>query len=84
MTDGSRPATRQDVIGAGHSLRDELIEAIRDSETRLLKAFYTIAESNQARLEQVEANTNAVIARLATLESRITDIEERLNMPPAA
>ena len=29
---------------------DHLAEAIHDSETRLLKAFYTLAESNQQRL----------------------------------
>jgi DNA anti-recombination protein RmuC len=63
---------------------DHLAEAIHDSETRLLKAFYTFAESNQQRLTQVEGNTTAVIARLATLETRITEVEKRLNMPPAA
>ncbi len=63
---------------------DHLAEAIHDSETRLLKAFYTFAESNQQRLTQVESNTTAVISRLATLESRITEVEKRLNMPPAA
>jgi hypothetical protein len=31
----------------------------------------------------VEGNTNAVIARLATLETRILEVEKRLNMPPA-
>ena len=63
---------------------DHLSESIHDSETRLLKAFYTFAESNQQRLSQVEGNTTAVIARLATLETRITEVEKRLNMPPAA
>ena len=63
---------------------DHLAESIHDSETRLLKAFYTFAESNQQRLSQVEGNTTAVIARLATLESRIIEVEKRLNMPPAA
>jgi hypothetical protein len=32
----------------------------------------------------VEGNTTAVIARLATLETRITEVEKRLNLPPAA
>jgi hypothetical protein len=34
------------------------------------------------RLAQVETNTNSVITRLATLKSRVTDVEKRLNMPP--
>ncbi len=75
---------RDELMTAHQGLRDELIEVVRDAETKLLKAFYTFAESNQTRLGQVEANTNAVIARLATLESRITEVEKRLNMPPAA
>lgn len=36
------------------TLRDELMEAMRDTETRLLKAFYNFAESNQMRLSKVE------------------------------
>jgi hypothetical protein len=32
----------------------------------------------------VEGNTNAVIVRLATLETRLLEVEKRLNMPPAA
>ena len=60
---------------------NDLVERISDSETKLLKAFYTFAETNQQRLTQVEATASAVITRLATLESRITDVEKRLNMP---
>jgi hypothetical protein len=32
------------------TLRDELVEAIHDSETKLLKAFYDYAESNRLRI----------------------------------
>jgi hypothetical protein len=81
-------ALRDELLGAirdsSVALRDELMEAVRDSETKLLKAFYTFAESNQQRISQVEASNGAVIARLATLESRITIVEKHLNLPPAA
>ena len=40
---GSKPATRNDLA----KLKEELLEAIHDSETRLLKAFYAYAESAQ-------------------------------------
>jgi len=80
MDNGSQPATKQDLA----DLRDELVETIRDSETRLLNAFYTFAQSNQQRLTQTEGNATAVISRLATLESRVTQLEKRLNLPPAA
>ena len=75
MANGNEPATKADL----HQLEQTLAESIHDSETRLLKAFYTFAESNQQRRSQVEGNTKAVISRLATLE-----VEKRLNMPPAA
>ena len=63
---------------------DDLKETLRDSETKLLKAFYTYAESNQKRMAAVETETSALKSRLATIEDRLTDVERRLNMPPAA
>jgi hypothetical protein len=65
-------------------MHDSLVERIVDSETKLLQAFYTFAQSNQQRLAQVEGNTSAVVARLSMLENRILEVEKRLNMPPAA
>lgn len=95
MDDLDAPATKRDiqgaVQGAVEQLRsemqhqyDDLKETIRDSETKLLQAFYSFAESNQQRLALVEGNSNAVIVRLATLETRLLEVEKRLNMPPAA
>ena len=95
MENGNEPATKRDLQNvkdelrqaiqtANNGLRDELIEVVRDSETRLLQAFYGFVESNNQRISLVESSTNAVIARLGTLESRITQVEKRLNMPPAA
>jgi hypothetical protein len=59
MDDLNAPATKGDiqgaVQGAVEQLRsemqhqyDDLKETIRDSETKLLQAFYSFAESNQA------------------------------------
>ena len=95
MDDLNAPATKGDVQGAVqgaveqlrsemHHQYDDLKKTIRDSETKLWKAFYAFAESNQQRLAQVEGTTNGVIARLVTLETRILEVEKRLNMPPAA
>jgi DNA polymerase II small subunit/DNA polymerase delta subunit B len=95
MDDLDAPATKRDiqgvVQGAVEQLRsemqhqyDDLKETIRDSETKLLKAFYSFAESDQQRLALVEGNTNVVIVRPATLETRLLEVEKRLNMPPAA
>ena len=91
MDDLNAPATKGDLRGAVDQLRAEmnhqyndLVERIADSETKLLQAFYSFAESNQQLIALVEGNTTAVIARLATLETRLLEVEKRLNMPPAA
>ena len=47
-------ALREEVKGDMTVLRDELVEAIHDSETRLLKAFYDYAESNRLRIVTIE------------------------------
>jgi hypothetical protein len=65
-------------------MNDTLIERISDVETKVLQAFYTFAQSNQQRFMQVEGNTNALGSRVAALETRLLEVEKRLNMPPAA
>src|SRR5208283_432176 len=62
----------------------DLAERISDSETRLLKAFYDFAQSNQKRMTEVEVNEFAMRSRLATIEDRLLQVEKRLNMPGAA
>jgi hypothetical protein len=63
---------------------DDVIEKMRDGQTEILKAFYTFAESNQMRLSATEQDSGLLKTRLALLEKRITDVEMRLNFPPAA
>ena len=65
---------------ASHNYND-LVERITDSETRLLKAFYSVAESNQKRLDSMDRNDAGVKDRLSVLEARVTEVEKRLNMP---
>jgi hypothetical protein len=60
MDNGNEPATKADVAEVKQDLAmlraevrhqyDDLKETLRDGETKFLKAFYTFAESNQARL----------------------------------
>lgn len=91
MDDSNAPATKGDIQALkdevtariGHAYED-LIERISDTETKLLNAFYTFAESNQARLTSNEREATAMRERLAILERRITEVEKRLNLPPAA
>jgi hypothetical protein len=61
---------------------ERTVELIRDVETKLLNAFYGYAKSNDRRVLEVEGNEAVLRSRLATLETRVTEIEGRLNMPP--
>jgi|SRR5579859_6316215 hypothetical protein len=63
---------------------DRMGGLIHDSETRLLQAFYSFAETNQKRLGQFEATGILLLSRVATLETRVMEVEKRLNIPPAA
>jgi hypothetical protein len=87
----STPATRGDLLGLRgelkgdiNILRDELLEAIHDSQTALLKAFYGFGETVRNRFQEQDQTEISLKRRVSTLEDRILEIEKRLNMPPAA
>jgi hypothetical protein len=60
---------------------DRLIEVLRDNETKLLKAFYSFAQSNQTRMAEIETETSAIKGRLATVEERLLLLERKVNFP---
>ncbi len=64
------------------SQKDELIEAIRDNQTEVLKAFYGFSQTIQERFKQSDDAETAIKRRMATLESRVLEVEKRLHMPP--
>jgi hypothetical protein len=74
MDDRNAPATKGDIA--------DIMEALRDIETKLLNPFYGYAKSNDKRVLEAEGNEAVLRSRLATLETRLTDVEHRLNMPP--
>jgi hypothetical protein len=94
MENENTPATKADLVALDEKLEmlrsetthqyHDLREAIRDSQTEMLKAFYNFAESNNKRVAQNEVNEVANRARIETLERRVTELEQRLNIPPAA
>jgi hypothetical protein len=65
-------------------LTDRIVEAMRETETKLLQAFYAFAEANNKRLNHLDGNVAIFLNRLGTVESRLLEIEKRLNIPPAA
>ena len=87
--DRNAPATKGDVQDAVQQLRsemrlqyDDLKEAIRDSETRLLNAFYGFAQSVQERFKAADDAEASLKKRMTIIEERLTEVEKRLNYPP--
>lgn len=66
------------------NLKDELIEAIRDGQTEVLRAFYGFSQTVQARFLEQDQTEAGIIRRMGTLETRVLEIERRLNIPPSA
>jgi len=85
MENGNQPATKQDLAEVRiemKAMEDRLIEAFRDSQTELLKAFYSFTESNRQRVSQLEGNQSSLITRVGNLEDRMTDLQLRTITPP--
>jgi hypothetical protein len=76
----SEPATKEDLV----ALKDDLVETFRDGQTEILTAFYGFTETIQNRFKENDQTEASLKRRLTTLESRLLEIEKRLNLPPAA
>jgi predicted transcriptional regulator with HTH domain len=61
-----------------------LTEKMRDMQTELLHAFYGFTESVQSRFKAQDDTEAGLKHRLTVLETRLLDVERRLNTPPAA
>jgi hypothetical protein len=82
--DRNTPATKGDVEDAVNRAKDEVLEAVRGIETKLLNAFYGYAKTNDKRVLEVEGNETIIRGRMAVLEARVLALEEKSNTPPAA
>ena len=78
----SETRLREQLLESETRLLERLLESIQDAETRTIRAFYNYAETNQKRLLLVEGTEANVLSRLITVETRLMEIERRLNMPP--
>ena len=61
---------------------DELRENLRDVQTEMLKAFYSFAQTTDAKQKESELADTMLRGRLSAVESRVTEIERRINQPP--
>jgi hypothetical protein len=89
-SDRNAPATKGDledfkveVNTQFEAFEHRMEEVIRDSETRLLQAFYGFAEATNKRFNQVDGNVAIFLNRLGTVENRLLELEKRLNIPPS-
>jgi len=80
MNNGHQPATKADLA----ELEGSLSAVVRDSETKLLTAFYEFAKANQRRLSELEGSDATLKLRVGSIEDRLLEVEKRLNIPPAA
>jgi hypothetical protein len=98
MENGNQPATRRDIEQLRSEFRqdieqlrsefqhgfDELKETMRDGQTELLKAFYNYSETTDLKLRDGQSSDASLRDRMSVLERRVTEVEKRLNTPPAA
>jgi hypothetical protein len=89
--DRVNPATKGDLLDLRsefksdlQSLRDELIEVIRDSQTETLRTFYGFTQTIQTRFQDQDLTEASLKRRMTVIEERLLAVEKRLNMPPAA
>ena len=66
-----RAETKRDLAEAEQRITDKLTEAIRDSQTEVLRAFYNWARPLEMRLRPMEELSQ----RLSWLEDRVAELE---------
>lgn len=85
-TKGDIAAVKQDIeqlrSEMNHGYRD-LAEKLDDGITRMMTAFYGVAETQGKRLTELDNGEALIRSRLNTVESRLMEVEKRLHMPPA-
>jgi len=73
----SEPATKQDLADAVQQVTDKLTEAIRDSQTEVLRAFYDWSRPVDTRLRHADE----LVQRMGWLEERVSNLER--GKPPS-
>ena len=70
-------AFKQDVFARIEALELRMLERLEKSETSLLKEFRKWALITESRLRVNEVGTGGLTERMAALESRMADLEQR-------
>jgi hypothetical protein len=72
-----QPVTKQDLADAVQQVTDKLTEAIRDSQTEVLRGFYDWARPVDTRLR----NADELVQRMGWLENRVSELEREKRLP---
>jgi hypothetical protein len=84
-----RPITRAEILELFAVQKQEILdgvqEQIRDSQTRILKAFSSYQEHSKLRIRLGETTAASMMDLMTVLERRLQEIEKRLfiNRPAA-
>ena len=87
MDDRLQPATKgdtEDLRSEMRGMEEPLTETFRGGQTELLKGFYGFMQTIQQRFEAQDQMESNLKKRMTTIESRILEIEKKLNIPPSA
>jgi hypothetical protein len=76
VKESAKQATRGDLL----ELKDELVKAIRISQSDSLRGFYSFSQTIQDRFQEWDQTEANVKRRLTNLESRTFEIEKQLNI----
>ena len=78
---GAMGKQREELLEALGQQREELLEAVHDGETRLLRAFYAYGEAAQKHFGDLDRSDFSIRERLEALETRVFQVEKRLDLP---
>lgn len=83
--DANKPVTQKQLSAALDSQKAEILEALRETETKLLKAFFQYQEVANVKFQKLTTDVSSLNTssdqRLNNLEQRIVQLEKHIMMP---
>jgi hypothetical protein len=77
MPDNQLPVTHEELRAALSATELRIIEAMRDTQTEILRGLERFARGNFARMHTLETNTQDANIRLTALEERVLALETK-------
>jgi hypothetical protein len=74
--------TKDEMQHALHAMKDEIVEAVRDMQTEMLRGLERFSRGNFSRFHTVETTQADVNTRLGLVEERLLAVELRIPTQP--